>query len=355
MFLALVRQEGELRMKAIILAAGEGTRIRPLSLFRPKPLLPVAGEPLITRIVKTLIESKQIEEIAVVIGYLGDKLKKELQKNIRSQSLVFIEQKEQKGTGDAVAVCSRFLSGERDFLIVYGDVTLTREALDNLMNFYRRGAYRGVLLAVERGERGRYGVVEMRGDKLVRIHEKREDVIGPVNSGVYILTSDILPVVENLHPSPRGERELTDAINIISSKGVEVGVLLDKGDWWFDIGRVDEYLRANSYFMKLELGKNIELCSNNIIIGNGATLEGPCKIGQGTLIEEEATIIGPSYLGEETIIGKNTKIISSIILEKSHVMENSILKNTIVGEEAVIKPNTIIDNGIVVTPKSTYP
>lgn len=345
-------------MKAIVLAAGLSSRIKPLSLARPKPLLPIAGKPLIKQTIRNLIELG-FNEIGVVIGYMGDNIKKSLEEERKKTNITFIKQTQSLGTGDALSKCEEFLKDEEKFLVIYGDITVTKEALNKLLSFHRNERFDGSLIAVEAVQGKRYGIVESVKELLNRIYEKSEEVKGPINSGIYILPKDILEIVKNLTPSPRGEYELTDALNILVKRGGKIGVLRDRGEWWFDIGRPEDYLRANFFFLKKILNDMI-LINNASLIGSNIKLEGPCIIDEDVILKNHVKIIGPTVIGKGTVIENNSTIASSVILEDVEISKSVEISYAIIGEKARLGANTIVNENdiipkLVVAPGAQVP
>ncbi len=324
-------------LKAVVFAAGLGKRIRPLSETRSKPLLPVAGRPVILMVLDTLRHAG-VREVGIIINYLSEKVMELVSEGAKDLEIRFIHQEKTLGTGHALAVASEYLSDSREFLVVYGDITLTPEALARLIEFHKSGGYDGSLMGVKVDSGQRFGVIRANNNLLERILEKADES-GPVNSGVYILPSEVLDVAKSLKPSPRGEYELTDALNIMAESGRRIGVYVDSGDWWFDVGSPPSYLQANAYFLARELEGKISL-KRPCYISKNTRLAGPCIIGRDTRISNGSTIIGPSFIGDNVRIGANVVIESSIVLEDVVIDDDVSLRRVIVGEGAHIGAGT---------------
>ncbi|MDJ0269813.1 MAG: NDP-sugar synthase [Aigarchaeota archaeon] len=320
-------------LKAVVFAAGLGKRIRPLSDTRSKPLLPVAGRPVILMVLDALRHAG-VREVGIIINYLSEKVMALVGERAKDLDIRFIHQEKTLGTGHALAAASEYLSDVREFLVVYGDITLTPEALERLIEFHRSGKYDGSLMGVRVDSGQRFGIIRASNNILERILEKAGES-GPVNSGVYILPSETLDVVKSLKPSPRGEYELTDALNIMAESGRRIGVYVDSGDWWFDVGSPPSYLQANAYFLTRRLGSKVSL-KRPCYMGKDTKLAGPCIIGEGTRIGSGSTVIGPSFIGDNVRIGANVVIESSIVLEDVVIDDGASLRSVIVGEGAHI-------------------
>jgi len=195
-------------VKAILLAAGEGTRLRPITETRPKSMIPILCRPIIDWHIKALIEAG-VEEIVVVVGYLKEQIVKHIESKEYRSRVKIVEQGELRGTGDAIVKASEKIGVGEDVVVAYADVFLEDWSIyRELAN--RDGYY---IVGVRVQDPRNYGVLEVRNSNLVKIIEKPE--IPPsnlVNAGIYKLnTSDILENKE-IPLSPRGELEATDLI-----------------------------------------------------------------------------------------------------------------------------------------------
>ncbi|MEM2095022.1 MAG: sugar phosphate nucleotidyltransferase [Candidatus Caldarchaeum sp.] len=308
-------------MKAVVLAAGFGKRLRPLTVNRPKHILPLAGKPLVARTVEALVDSG-VEEVGVLVGYRSELIADALRK-IDQNRVKYIVQKNIAGTGAAVMECRSFLAGQEHFLVVYGDLTLDAGALKEFLSFFHGAGWDGAVAAVEVGETGAYGVVEARNSHLVRIREK-EDVSGPINAGVYVLGSYVFEALERVGPSPRGEVELTDALNLLASSGRRIGVKLFEAGWWYDIGRPSDYLAANHAFLRRIYGEGVFL-EGGVEVGDGTSVRGPVYLGRNVKVGSMCVLEGPAMVCDY-----------STIMAGSHVRRSILLENCVVGPESKV-------------------
>lgn len=219
-------------MKAIILAAGKGTRMLPLTADKPKVLVEVNGKPFLYYLLKNTDEAG-ITYYGFVLGYERKKIFHFLFQNYYSGAL--ITQYEQKGTGHAIQL-SKFATRDDDFLVVNGDNLFSPRdirALTELEGNWVCGMHS------ETPEK--YGVLQQdpKTGKLTKIVEKPKQHVGSlVNVGLYRFTPEIYDALEQIQPSPRGEYELTDAINILAEQGkINIYTLQD---YWKDFGCIDD-------------------------------------------------------------------------------------------------------------------
>lgn len=229
-------------MKAVVMAAGKGTRMLPLTKKMPKVLVKVNKKPFLYYVLKHLNEAG-FDKIGLIVGYKKEQFPKFLEKYGFKAEL--IEQDEQKGTGHAAKLAREF-AGNDNFLLLGGDNLWSAEdmkAMPMKDNFcYIAG------MKVEAPQK--YGVLVEKGGKLARIHEKPEKYVGDlVNTGLYKLTPDIFDALGKINLSKRGEYELTDALTMLAGKG-KVKVLSLK-DYWLDLGSIEDIKKVEKFLKVL--------------------------------------------------------------------------------------------------------
>jgi len=230
-------------MKAVIMAAGKGVRMLPLTETTPKVLIEIAGKPFLYYVLKNL-QAAGYNDFGIIIGYKKEKFPEFLKRYGFKATL--IEQKEQKGTGHAVMQAKEFCKDEK-FIVLGGDNLFSvkdLKAINNDDDFcYAVGKEMD-------GDVSKYGVFVVKGDKLIRIEEKPK--IPPssiINIGLYKFTSEIWKALNQIELSPRGEYELTDAISILAKKG-KVKFLKLKG-YWLDLGCKEDIPKVTEAIAKL--------------------------------------------------------------------------------------------------------
>lgn len=229
-------------MKAVVLAAGKGTRMMPLTKNEPKPLIKVGGEPFLHHVLEGLREAG-FTEFGVVVGYEKEKLKKYLGGVVDAEP---IEQDEAKGTGDAVRAAQDFVSGE-DFVVVMGDNLYDPKDLKKLV---KDDEY-SYILGKEAERPERYGVLVEKKGLLQEIDEKPEKPKSNlVNVGAYKFTPKVFDALSGVELSPRGEYELTSAVNELASQ--ELVRVVKMTGYWVDFGKpsdvqeVEKFLKRES-------------------------------------------------------------------------------------------------------------
>jgi len=318
-------------LKAVVFAAGYGKRLRPLTVNRPKHVLPVAGKPLIRWVVEALFAAG-IDDVGVLVGYHGQDAVEAL-KRLHRPRLTFIEQKKLLGTGQALKECREFLDDEDVFLVVYGDVTVNDEVLRRLLGFWREGGFDSVLAAVEMEESRRFGSIKLEGERLVKIEEKT-GAGKIVNAGIYIFSKHIFKALEQVGFSERGEIELTDAVNQMAAQGHVVGVKVFDRGWWFDVGLPADYLKVNHVYLSNLLGEAFSI-DEGALLGEAVEIKGPVMVEEGCVIESGSVLEGPCYVCRGSFIGSGSRVKGSVVLEKCFLGPDSYLENSVLGEGSV--------------------
>jgi len=337
-------------VKSILLAAGEGTRLKPITETRPKSMVPVLCKPVLEWHLEALINV--VEDIYIVVGYMKDYVKKYLEsRNLLGNKVKLIDQGTLRGSGDAVVKASRVIGPGEDVLVVYSDIFVGDwSIIPNMASIDGN-----LVVGVELSDVSDYGALYCKGQFLEKIVEKSESG-GPgiVNAGIYKLnTSDIL---ENgdVQPSPRGEIELTDIVNrIVSQKGVRVIIANTE---WVDIGKPWNLIEANKIALKRiksEIkGKVIEpvrivgevFVDKDSTIYPYTTIEGPSYIDKGVEIGPSAYIRPWSVICNGSKIGFSVEVKESVLFENVHSHHLSYIGDSVICENVNLGAGTIIAN-----------
>jgi glucose-1-phosphate thymidylyltransferase len=231
-------------MKGVILAGGLGTRLYPLTKVTNKHLLPVYDKPMIYYPIQTLINAG-IDDILIVTGgnNAGDFLK--LLGNGKEFGLKHINYTYQEGEGgiaEALGLAEFFASGEK-ICVVLGD-NLIEKNIRRAVETFRRQKEGAKILLKEVPDPQRFGVPELRGDRIVRIDEKpKEPKSNYAVIGIYLYDAAVFNIIKTLKPSHRGELEITDVNNRYIEKGLMTWDILE--GWWTDAGTFESLLHAN--------------------------------------------------------------------------------------------------------------
>lgn len=219
-------------MKAVILAAGEGIRMWPLTETKPKPMLKIGGKPLLHHIFDALPD--EIDEVILVVGYLGDQIQKYFSKRFGRFKIRYVKQKEKLGTGHALHLCKNFLGKDR-FLMLYADDLQSKKDLKKLLQ------YPLSVLVKEIKDPRKFGVVMAdKNGKILEIVEKPDNPSSNLAStGVKVLDSRIFkyPLVQH----PNGEYYVTYPLAQLAK---DYEIIAVKADFWFPIGYPEDLKKA---------------------------------------------------------------------------------------------------------------
>jgi glucose-1-phosphate thymidylyltransferase len=319
-------------MKAVILAAGQGTRLRPVTLTMPKPLVPVANQPLIAYAIHVL-KNAGLTEIGIVVNDLSSPIRAQLGGGESlGVKLDYIVQEQQLGLAHAVSLCHDFV-GDEPFCLLLGD-NIFQDKMEALIRDFPHSSAEAAITLIEVSDPTRFGIAEIIDGKIARVVEKPKNP--PSNlaiSGAYLFKSSIFEAISKIKPSWRNELEITDAIQQVIDSGYEVHPYTLNG-WWIDAGKPDSIIQANQLVLgelpysapPEDKGRIIGNCdiSSRVILGSGSQIidsvvRGPVIIGNNVTVRN-------SYIGPYTSLGNNVLIENSEV-EASIVMKDCSIRN----------------------------
>ena len=330
--------------KALILAAGKGTRMWPLTDYQPKPLLPVVGKPIIVGQIEQL-KKLGVNEVNILIGYrmkeISDAIGNEAKYGLK---INYIVQKEQKGTGHAVLQAEGKIN--EDFYCINGDTPINYENLQVM----QKNKIAMMVIEVEDGSN--FGSVNYKNGKLISIIEK--GVVGrtTINAGIYVFNPKIFEAMRGVGKSPRGEYEITDAIQALAN---QVNVHTCEG-FWKDIGNPWDLLSSNEFQMKKideavegKIEENVAIngilhLGNNSIIKSGTYIEGNVWIGENCIIGPNAYLREGTTLCGDNKIGAASEVKNSIIMKGAKAPHHNYVGDSIIGRGCNLGSGTKIAN-----------
>jgi UDP-N-acetylglucosamine diphosphorylase/glucosamine-1-phosphate N-acetyltransferase len=334
-------------MKAVIMSAGKSTRTYPLTLTRPKALLPLANQTILERQLRSL--EGIVDGVVLVVGYKHEMIRERFGDRYGSIGIEYVIQQDQRGTGHAVLQCAGAI--DEPFLCMNGD------DLWDPADLRRVAGQDQAALAKEVADPRLYGIYEVaEGDRVVRLVEKPKEVFSTLaNIGVYKFTPEVFEVLRHTEPSERGEIEITSAIQTLADRG-EFRVVRAQG-YWLAIGYPWHMLDANEYLLKNELHQE-----SHGEVSHLAHFQGPYAIGRGTVIKPGVYAEGPVMIGEDCEIGPNCflragttigngckvgqgcEIKNSILMDGAKVPHLSYVGDSIIGEHANLGCGTVVAN-----------
>lgn len=320
-------------MKAVILAAGNSTRLYPLTLTKPKPLLKVAGFTLLEHNLTQLEDL--IDEVFIVIGYKEEKIRQYAGEKFEKIKITYIEEKERLGTAHALSMAEVKVKG--NFIVMNGDDLYSKKDIENCLK------HKNCVLAKKVDDPSRFGVLLLEGGKVKKIIEKPKEFVSDLaNTGLYVLSEEIFGKIKNVKKSSRNEYELTDAISELAGKA-EVNYEEVK-DCWSAMSYPWNLLEANAYF----LGKMKGKIASSATVEKGVTLKGEITVGERTVIKNGAYIEGPAIIGADCVIGPNCYIRAfTAIGDHSHIGNAVEIKNSIIGDNTNVAHLSYVGDSII--------
>lgn len=345
-----------MKLKAIILSAGEGSRMRPLTLTKPKTMLPVAGKPIIQYNIESLRDNG-ITDILLIVCY-----KEEIVRNYFGDGSDFgvnISYKTQKdflGTANAISYGEDFI--DDSIIVLNGDIILDDEIIHEIIKKYNYLSPDTLMLLTEVEDPSAFGVVEIENGNIKNIVEKPKREEAPsnlVNAGIYIFNKDIFDKIRETEISERGEYEITDSVSLqIEDNKKVIGHKTSKD--WIDVGRPWELIEVNEELigkLKTEIKGTVEagavihgevFLDEGSVIKAGVYIEGNVYIGKNCDIGPNSYIRGNTYFGDNVHVGNAVEIKNSIIMENTNVSHLSYVGDSVIGSNCNIAAGTNIAN-----------
>jgi len=321
-------------MECVVLAAGEGKRMRPLTGKRPKVMLPLANRPMMEHLVLAA-RNAGISDFIFVVGYGEREIRKYFGDGAAwGIRILYATQRHQHGTADAVRSARDLVTGP--FLLLNGDMILKT---GDITEICKRGSpCMGISTTDHPGD---YGVVLEEDGFIISLEEKsKQPKSNLINAGAYLFSQDIFDLIDQVLPSPRGELELTDALDgLIAEKKLKAHHL----SYWMDVGHPWDMLDANSILMGSLDAENTGIVEDGVslqgsvdigkgsVIKSGTYIEGPCIIGKNCRIGPHAYIRGATSIGDDCHIGHCSEIKNSIIMSGTKIPHFNYIGDSIIG------------------------
>jgi len=345
-------------VKAVVLAAGLGIRMRPLTFTKPKFLLPVAGKPALDHVV-SLMKNVGINKIAMVVGFGKEQIMERYGDGSKfGVKIEYLHQKELLGTANALSLAEGFAS-EEHLVVMNGDTLVDQESLNAFMQRYRelgsRKDFGGLMATIEVDEPEQFGIVFLKGERVSEVVEKPKRTKSKLaNAGIYLFDPAIFNAIKRTKKSKRGEYDLTASIQVLINSGKAIYTSPLK--LWADIGRPWDLLVANEYFLR---GQGGEIHGK---VEVGASVEDNVYVGEGSRIRSGSYILGPTYIGKDCDIGPNcfirpctsigddvrignaVEVKNSIVMDHTNIGHLSYAGDSVIGSHCNLGAGTTIAN-----------
>ncbi len=334
-------------MKCVVLAAGEGKRMRPLTAKRPKVMLPLANRPMVGHLICAAREAG-VREFVFVVGYMEQEVRDYFGDGRNyGVRIRYVTQRHQKGTADALRAAEDLIDGP--FLMLNGDMVVKSQDIAGILE--KSPPCVGVYHSDHPKD---YGVIMLEEDRVTGLWEKSEQPKSTlINAGMYHLPPGIFPLLKEVSSSPRGEYELTDALMTYIARHELGGYQLSS---WLDVGYPWDLLDANATLLNsielanagtVEEGVQIRgtvSIGRGTVIKSGTYIEGPCIIGDNCSIGPHAFIRGATSIGDGCHIGHSTELKNSVIMKNTKIPHFNYLGDSVVGSGCNFGAGTKVAN-----------
>lgn len=343
-------------MKAIIIAGGLGTRLRPLTYNTPKAMVPVANVPFLLHQIE-LIKKYGIKDIILNLHYLSSSIKKTLAEKSRGVRFYYSIEKRPLGTCGAVKNAEEFF--DEDPLVIFNGDILTDLNLRELIAFHRAKKAKATLTLTKVEDPTSYGLVITDRDGVVKSFIEKPSwervTANTVNAGIYVIDPKVFREVP-INVEYSFERELFPKL-LHDGKPVYG---FESDAYWIDIGSPEKYMQAHRSILEEEVAVNIreKKIKNRVWVGagtrlwKGAKIFGPAIVGKGCKLREGSRVDGLTVLGDKVKVGKGAAVASSVIWSGTQIGMDASISDSILGFNCRIEEGVVIGGGVVLADNS---
>ena len=345
-------------IRTIMMAGGKGTRLRPLTLVRPKPMIPLVNQPIIEYTVNRLKKSG-FNDIIMTLNYMSTNIKNYFKDGSEfDMDIRYSVEKWPLGTGGSVKKAEKYI--DDTFMVVSGDV-LTDVNFEDVVKYHKEKGAIATMVLTEVEDPTHFGIAVMdKNHKITEYLEKpspEEAFSNVANTGIYIFEPEIFDFFDGKDKEVDFSKDIFPEV-IKQDAGIYGYVF---NGYWNDIGRPETYLAATydildqkmeQNFYKTKMAESIGKIGNiwvgeNVFIDEKARIEGPVVIGNNCTIEEGCKISRGSVIGDNVSIGKEVNIDGAVLFPNSIIEDNSFLTGCIIDTKCLIDKNTVVENGVV--------
>ncbi|HEU5440379.1 MAG TPA: mannose-1-phosphate guanyltransferase [Ktedonobacterales bacterium] len=339
-------------MKAVVMAGGEGSRLRPLTVTRPKPMVPIVGRPVMEHILN-LLKSHGISDVVVTVQYMASAIEDYFGDGSQLGMRVSYSREEVPlGTAGSVKNAEDLL--DEPFLVISGDA-LTDYNLSNIIKYHREKRSLATITLAHVANPLEYGVIitDDRGhvNQFLEKPSWGEVFSDTINTGIYLLDPAIFNYIEKDKPTDFSQ----DVFPQMLKKGDPIYGYVATG-YWCDVGNLAEYMRANADALQGRV--NVQLtgtdlgggvwAEDGVEIAPDAQVFGPVWLGHDAKIKDNVMIHGPSVVGPYTIVDDRAQIDRSVVWSNSYIGERAELRGALVGSSTSIKGRAVMFEGAVI-------
>ncbi|MBU1879074.1 MAG: NDP-sugar synthase, partial [Chloroflexi bacterium] len=343
-------------MKAVVMAGGEGTRLRPLTINRPKPMVPMVNRPMIGHILQ-LLKRHGITEVIITVQYLAANIQDHFgDGESLGLDIVYSVEESPLGTAGSVKHAQKHL--DDTFLVISGDA-LTDVDLTRIVEYHQQKKAQATLTLYRVPNPLEYGVIITDEDGHIRQFLEKpswgEVFSDTINTGIYVLEPEVLDYFK-----PGQVFDFSkDLFPEILDRGQPIYGYVADG-YWCDVGSLQEYMRATGDLLGSkvqvgELGHHIGggiWTGDDVEIAPDAQLYGPIYLGQGVKIKGGVVVRGPSVIRDYTVVDTRAHIDRSVVWRNSYIGERAELRGAIIGRRVTFKANAVAFEGAVIGDES---
>ncbi|MDL2261142.1 NDP-sugar synthase [Methanimicrococcus sp. OttesenSCG-928-J09] len=349
-------------MKACIMCGGTGTRLRPLTFKRPKPMIPISNKPSVLHLIEHLAK-EGFNDIVITLGYKGEDVEEELgDGSVYGVHIDYVYEKEKLGTAGSVKNAQELL-GNEPFIVVGGDHVMTLN-LREMFRFHQNNDADVTIGLLSIDDPREFGIADMDIDnRILRFFEKPkagEIFSNLASTGIYVCNPSIFDKI----PAGKKYDFAKDLFPQMLENKERINGILVRGKWT-DVGSAGAYRDAQKWM----LDDMTETILEGDFISNGK-IQGPLRVGTGVSIGDQSSLVGPLTIGENTRIGKrvligpysvigsncviedDVKILSSYVFNGTKIGTKTTLSGAIVDEDSVVGANCSLENGTIIGPNS---
>ena len=332
-------------MKALILAGGFATRLRPLSCSKPKLLFPIVGVPLIESMARWL-GAAGIDQMILAVNHLSDRLKVSIGDRLGGLKVSLSVEETSLGTAGPISLAAKLLRDDESFVVANGDI-VTDIDLRTMIALHDEKRTDATIALISTADPSAYGsVITDSGGMVRRFVEKSEDRSGSnlVNAGVYVFSSKLIDSIPGGRASSL-ERDIFPRL----AENRKMQAWTHNGIW-YDIGRIPQYIKANKELLTIQSKDK-----NPTGLPGEARFVEPSFIGANTRAGPDSTVGPNSILSHDVSIGSNSIVRNSIVFEETEIGERTLIEDSIVGERVIVGKDSRIGRGSIIAGQLTIP
>jgi mannose-1-phosphate guanylyltransferase len=334
-------------LKAVILAGGVGTRLRPLTCTRPKLLFPVLNKPLLDWTLERLAESG-VKEAILAVNYMAEAFIQHYGKSKYGMKISYSREEKPLRTGGPIKKAEKLIGHKKPFLVLNGDI-LTKIDYTKLLERHKEKDAIATIALYEVEDPSRYGTAELtENNRVIRFEEKAPRGKAPsnlINAGVYVLDPKIFDYI----PSGRPVSIEHEIFPKLANEGKLYGY--EFKEFWIDIGKPEDYLKANWLLLDAEIKKGYSRM--DVSMEMGVEIKDPALFDKGVNIRQKSKVGPYAVIGKDVVLGKEVRVENSVVFSGTAISDFASISGAIIGEEVVIGRRVKIEEGCIIGDHAT--